>query len=1053
MSRVGVVFRLRNSKLHLPTHFMLKIQSGYPGIHATKPFNMKNFTLYFARPLVIVSLYIFVCLNSISAQINYNYPIPGPYEDYHGPYFIRVQVNFLQPTNDLWTNNWDVQAEANAVMATLNSAFNKHRIYFVPYTNPCSGSAFQVFTTNLNTLEVRDQLQAPATINEAYHIYVIHDVDGIGGWEFNTPNNFCQIHGKRDGVLVTRSEILVHEVGHNLGLVHTFTGLSNEGCDETPGSCSPNSPCDCCGDYVCDTQPHSNSSINASISCSHPSLPEHIVRNFMSNTNPGDCRNQFTSEQAKRMRTYLELAPVLQSAQIKTTNYPGTIPSSFSGNIIVHSGELLVNSQINMLPGSTIRVKRGAKLRISSTITAACNGMWQGVIVEGSTFATQTAANQGSVVISTNGKIEHAKIAIDVQDSDPISKPIPSSGGGIVTVVGGQFVNNTIGIRFGAYATPGTGAANSSLLVSGRFSITDEYRDGNNKTTFLDLTGIVRLIIIGGRFQDLRTQCTDTSNRALGIDSKNAGFSVSSARFEGLDIGVHADKLDKNNGSFTVRGNTFIGCYKDVLSQSTSGFSIVGNTFNIQKPDPCPSSATEIVGVQIKGTTAGFRFSDNTFAFTGNDTPTELLIGTDCQSLGEGLANTIEDNSYSHLNIGNRANGINSGNDDGLLYQCNTNANDLLGAVLLFPRDFQINGPIRKIQAGLNANTQNPDIPTGNVFSNVGHTFENLGTSVDYYYDANDPLQNPNVGQGSLGINEEDLVSPNLDCGEQEPCDPCPKAIVDEWKEDFYENQAEWTIKKALLPTLTNQVAIEQTKSAIHKLRLAMNRDGGRVLRNLEQDTVSIQVDSILHWLALLQTYQTDLQLAKHHFFTGNSAEFVQTWHRLETEHDLTGEQEAELNRLGEVFDMLENELSQGFTLNNLPESSIENLILKTQICDEAAFLSEILLWRNGIRVETNCSGNGERSKPNGHIIAETVTPIQLLPNPVDNLLTIKFEESSTGNLQITNQYGRIIYTSDIFAQNEALIINTAAYSSGIYFVVFRIDGGLPQFCKFIVKH
>jgi hypothetical protein len=94
----------------------------------------------------------------------------------------------------------------------------------------------------------------------------------------------------------------------------------------------------------------------------------------MSYTNPGDCRNQFTSEQAKRMRTYLELAPVLQSAQIKTTNYPGTIPSSFSGNIIVHSGELLVNSQINMLPGSTIRVKRGAKLRISSTITAACNG-------------------------------------------------------------------------------------------------------------------------------------------------------------------------------------------------------------------------------------------------------------------------------------------------------------------------------------------------------------------------------------------------------------------------------------------------------------------------------------------------------------------------------------------------------------------------------------------------------------------------------------------------------------------------------------------------------
>jgi len=124
-----------------------------------------------------------------------------------------------------------------------------------------------VFTTNLNTLDVREQLQTQNTLNEALHIYVIHDDDGIGGWEFNTPNNFCQIYGKRNGVLVTRTEVLVHEVGHNLGLVHTFIGLSNGGCDETPGSCSPNNPCDCCGDYVCDTEPHSNGGINASTSC------------------------------------------------------------------------------------------------------------------------------------------------------------------------------------------------------------------------------------------------------------------------------------------------------------------------------------------------------------------------------------------------------------------------------------------------------------------------------------------------------------------------------------------------------------------------------------------------------------------------------------------------------------------------------------------------------------------------------------------------------------------------------------------------------------------
>jgi hypothetical protein len=1012
---------------------------------------MKNSIFFFIRHFVLVGIYIFVCLNPIAAQINYNYPIPGPYEDYRGPYYIRVQVNFLQPTNDLWTNNWNVQAEANAVMVTLNSAFNKHRIYFVPYTDPCTGSTFQVFTTNLNTLEVRDQLQNPVSLNEAYHIYVIHDDDGIGGWEFNTPNNFCQIYGKRNGVLVTRTEVLVHEVGHNLGLVHTFIGLSNGGCDETPGSCSPNSPCDCCGDYVCDTQPHTNSAINAAPNCTHSSLPEHIVRNYMSYTEPGDCRNQFTPEQAKRMRTYLEMAPVLQGAQIKTTNYPGALPNPFSGNIVVQSGELVVTSQINMLPGSTIRVKRGAKLRVSATITAACGGMWQGVIVEGSTFAAQTAANQGSVVVTTNGKIEHAKVAIDVQDSAPNGNPINSSGGGIVTVAGGQFVNNTIGIRFGPYASPGTGAANSSLLLAGRFSINEEYRGGSNKPTFLDLDGVVRLRIIYGKFQDLRTLCTGASNRALGIDSKNAGFSVSSARFEWLDIGIRADKLDKNNGSFSVGGSTFIGCYKEILSLSTSGFSIGGNTFNVQKPDPCPSTSSEIVGVQIRGNTAGFRFSDNTFSFNGT-APDELLIGTDCQNLGEGLGNTIEDNSYSHLNIGNRANGVNSGPVDGLLYQCNTNANDQFGAIG-FPRDFQINGSIRKIQAGRTADADIPDIPTGNVFSDVGYTFENLGASVDYYYDENAPLQNPNVGFGFVNIFDIEIPVSNPDCGEPEPCDPCPKAMEDEWKEDFYAHQTEWTIKKALLPTLTDPTAIEHTKSAIHKSRLAMNQVGGRVLRNLEQDTVSIQVDSILHWLALLQTYQTNLQLAKHYFFNGNHVAFAQTWNRLETDYELTEKQETELNRLGEVFDVLENEFSQGYSLNKLPQSTIENLLLKIQTCDEAAFLSESILWRNGIRAETNCNGNEEREKQNIQSNLGGGKQIQLLPNPVDNQLTVKLQVGTAGQIQVVNQYGRVIYSADIFVQNEVLTINTAQFPSGVYFMAFRLEGNLPQCHKFIVQH
>jgi hypothetical protein len=205
--------------------------------------------------------------------------------------------------------------------------------------------------------------------------------------------------------------------------------------------------------------------------------------------------------------------------------------------------------------------------------------------------------------------------------------------------------------------------------------------------------------------------------------------------------------------------------------------------------------------------------------------------------------------------------------------------------------------------------------------------------------------------------------------------------------------------------------------------------------------------------LALLQTYQTNLQLAKHYFFNGNHVAFAQTWNRLETDYELTEKQETELNRLGEVFDVLENEFSQGYSLNKLPQSTIENLLLKIQTCDEAAFLSKSILWRNGIRAETNCNGNEEREKQNIQSNLGGGKQIQLLPNPVDNQLTVKLQVGTAGQIKVVNQYGRVIYSADIFVQNEVLTINTAQFPSGVYFMAFRLEGNLPQCHKFIVQH
>jgi hypothetical protein len=79
---------------------------------------------------------------------------------------------------------------------------------------------------------------------------------------------------------------VTHEVGHYLGLNHTFNG-----------GCGSASACYTTGDLICDTEQEANPRFSCTgTSCGSPDP----IRNYMDYTNDS-CMNQFTFEQANRM--------------------------------------------------------------------------------------------------------------------------------------------------------------------------------------------------------------------------------------------------------------------------------------------------------------------------------------------------------------------------------------------------------------------------------------------------------------------------------------------------------------------------------------------------------------------------------------------------------------------------------------------------------------------------------------------------------------------------------------------------------------------------------
>ncbi|MCB0593456.1 MAG: T9SS type A sorting domain-containing protein [Lewinellaceae bacterium] len=970
-------------------------------------------------------------------------PIYGNYlEGDEGENFqVKVYMNFIEYENYEWIDQQEADIRAKRAFDYLNGVFNEIGIFFTTPGNPCGENIAEVFSeidTTYGVSEIRG-LVPNSTHSDGIDLYFLDDTRLFGGSAFSIPSNFLLLQGEYDDGAATHwagdTPVLIHEMGHCLGLMHP----DRDDCEELIDDFCPNGTTSdyCTGDHISDTPPVTSTSCNSLLG-----------DNYMSLTDDPFCRVEFTEEQGQRMRAYLRQTSLLEDVQPGADEFPDSSISSPSGDIIVTSGELLIDSPLEMLPGASIIVEKGATLRVKSTITGACGKLWKGILVKGSFSSPQSTSAQGQVVVQgNNALIENAECAIRQE---------AATGGGIIKVWSGTLKNNLKGIVFTPY-----GQRSASQVLFANFTTTDAYL-GEDSPVYISISHSFGADIRYSHFTDERSTCPGINNLAIGIESCNAGPQIGSNTFTGLYRGVNIIEFEEEFPATNCYNNTFTRCAVGVHTSSSSNFMIRDNHFEVQAPfETCVP--IEVFGAYLSDQTSGFVFADNTFTYEGEGDPEYITTGTFCDGLGGGMANTIERNTYSKLSYGNRADGGNADEFSGLLYLCNkydsllplpTNDPTVLPAAI----HIELNGSVQNPQAIRDVDGE-PQFPTGNEFLDLaGRAFENLGEmGIDYYY-YDVPNQDPDGIETSfeaVGIFATTLSVANPNCAGPEPCaPPCDEEELAEAKNNFHQNKATWLEKKAAYPQITDEEEQEEALKEIAGLRHHLNKDAKNILTHYRQDTLSHEPDSVLHWLSLVESYPADYRLARHHFFTGKFYSFDNLWPNLPEQYGLDSARLAEYDDLDEVFATLRPYLEGGGILNQLPKDTINSLLYWAGQCNEAGALTRNVLFANGLRLEVECTAAPPAERPVAPYGSQTVPAssadsqgVRAYPNPAREQLFLKLPESSGLGLAIFyNLQGNVVYRLPLSGGLSQLPLPSALFKPGVYLLKARQGGTAYQF-------
>jgi hypothetical protein len=840
--------------------------------------------------------------------------------------------------------------------------------------------------------------------------------------------------------LLKETNLLAHEIGHCLGLLHTHgTECNDESCISNPvQNCN-------CGDFVSDIAidlaniyglPEYliclDTTINSATGTNQceidqdacPSAPQSLpISNIMSYYYYA-CTNTFSEGQKRRMKRYLSTCPKVSAAVtqgpikvgdgMEWTIGPGGIDIAghcLPGLIIGAGSTVDIAADLEFSTNAKILVKATGRLNVNGVKLTSCDSYWQGIEVYSNINLPQSISNQGMVRLYSGSTIQLAE--------KPLLIPAPAV----------MLANGTVFDRCGTSTF--TNTYNTTFASYNHFTDCEFL---NTTATPFQFWGNVKLTNIRGI---TFSNCTFATAPGMGaslsapyaIDAHNARFEVKNGSdFSNYRRAIIASADNGKDRIFKVTDSNFTNNYYSIENWNVDGCNIRGNVITGIGSSIWPPNRPS-VGITLRNCTR-YEVTDNNLMGASNTGNNIGIWAYDTQTPSD----IIRKNNFTNLKTSNSASLNNKGIDidEGLQYWCNTNTN--------CTNDFVVGGAgISQEQGLLKA--------TNNIFSQINTTngdyLNGSGSPLRYYhFDA--PLEVPlyysNIStilvqsradcNGSTGEEDEEGDGKLLSQGEQ--------VFITK----FNNAKSEYQTKRAQYDALTSgSPAALALIPELAKQRSIMHRSADRILRSEFSDPENLNWTKIRTWLDNKDNKESDYAIVESWMLEGNTTTAEQVFDAIPSNFNLTGDALAQHNDYEEWLDLRISFKTQEKDIYYLGSADV---LLVQDIADNstgraAAQTQGLLNHQYGYNYIINQEGFGSLPilGPNGHNSVAYPENLVAFPNPAKEEVNFRYklkEGIEESLLTIHDLEGRLVASIVLQGSSGTVLWETNGLPSGVYY-------------------